>query len=104
MIALWIVVGVVVGACLGLVFFGGLWWTTQRLATARQPGLLLALSLLTRLAIVALALVVLARFNAAALIGALFGLIAVRIAMVRAVSSGRLESLTDRVSPSSERG
>lgn len=101
MMVLWFVVGVVAGACLGLVFFGGLWWTTQRLFSARQPGLLLAGSLLARLVILGLSLVVLAQVDPAALIGAMFGLIGVRIAMVRAASSGRLGSLTDGVQTNS---
>lgn len=103
MMVFWFVVGVVAGAWLGLVFFGGLWWTTQRLATARQPGLLLAGSLLIRLVILGLSLFVLAQLNPAALIGALFGLIGVRIAMVRAASSGWLKSSTDSDPSSSER-
>lgn len=103
MTALWFVVGVALGACLGLVFFAGLWWTTQRLVDARRPGLLLAGSLLARLVILGLGLVVLARLDPAALIGALLGVIGVRIAMVRAASSGRLAGVTDRVPSSGER-
>lgn len=95
MTVLWPVLGVVAGACLGLVFFGGLWWTTQRLVTAREPGLLLAGSLIARLAILALGLIVLARADPAALVGALFGLIAVRIVMIRAASQGRLGSFAE---------
>ena len=40
------------GLALGLVYFGGLWLTVQRLPTARRPGLLAALSLILRLGFV----------------------------------------------------
>jgi F1F0 ATPase subunit 2 len=40
------------GLALGLVYFGGLWLTVQRLPTSRRPGLLAALSLFLRLGFV----------------------------------------------------
>ncbi len=86
MTVFWALIGVAAGACLGLAFFGGLWWTTHRLVTARAPGLLLVASLTTRLAVMALGLVLLGRADTAALLGALVGLIGTRIAVVRAAS------------------
>jgi F1F0 ATPase subunit 2 len=103
MTLVWALIGVGGGACLGLAFFGALWWTTQRLVTARVPGLLLAGSLIARLGILALGLIVLARADTAALVGALFGLIGVRIVVVRAASHPRLGSLADGAHCPSER-
>lgn len=39
------------GLVLGIVFFGGLWWTVNRGLTARQPALWFILSLLLRLSV-----------------------------------------------------
>lgn len=39
----------VAGAALGLVFYGGLWWTVRRAATFRRPGLSVLTSLLLRM-------------------------------------------------------
>jgi F1F0 ATPase subunit 2 len=40
---------VLAGAALGLVFYGGLWWTVLRLSTFRRPGLSVLASLLLRM-------------------------------------------------------
>ena len=40
------------GLGLGLFYFGGLWWTVNRVATAGQPGLLMLGSMLLRSAVV----------------------------------------------------
>ena len=34
--------GFVAGVCLGALFFGGLWWTSDRLAESAHPGRLIA--------------------------------------------------------------
>lgn len=39
------------GVALGLFFFGGLWFTVQRLGSARRPALLMLGSLAARLAV-----------------------------------------------------
>lgn len=83
-------VGVAVGIVAGLVFFGGLWWTSHRLVTSRRPGLLVALSLLVRMAVLATALVVLARVGVAMLAGGVGGVIVARMALTRAAVGGRL--------------
>jgi F1F0 ATPase subunit 2 len=75
--------GAAAGAGLGLLLYGGLWWTVRRLATARRPGAALALSTVLRLGLVALALAGLARIEPAALAGAVVGLIAVRLVLIR---------------------
>jgi F1F0 ATPase subunit 2 len=84
------VLGVAVGGAVGLVFFGGLWWTTQRLTTSSHPGLLMSVSLLGRLGVLAVVMIVLARIDVALLVGAMAGLVATRIALTRAAARGRL--------------
>ncbi|QDU39035.1 N-ATPase, AtpR subunit [Maioricimonas rarisocia] len=39
------------GFGLGMVFFGGLWWTLRRLPDARHPALLVAVSFVVRMVI-----------------------------------------------------
>ncbi|MEO7028161.1 MAG: ATP synthase subunit I [Acidobacteriaceae bacterium] len=36
------------GVLIGILFFGGLWWTVQKVTSSRQPGLLFAASFLLR--------------------------------------------------------
>jgi F1F0 ATPase subunit 2 len=82
--------GAVVGAVVGLVFFGGLWWTSRRLADTSHPALLVTVSLVVRLALVAVVLVSLARTAPPLLLGALVGLLAARLILTRAATGGRL--------------
>ena len=85
-----LVVGLVAGVVLGLVFFGGLWWTTQRLATSSRPAILVSVSLLARVAVLAAGLVLLAQLGSGALLAAAFGLLATRIGLTRLAVNGRL--------------
>lgn len=39
------------GAVLGVMFFGGLWWTVQKGVSSKQPALWFSLSLLLRMSI-----------------------------------------------------
>ena len=39
------------GILLGAIFFGGLWWTVQKVISAKQPGLLFFGSLLLRMSL-----------------------------------------------------
>jgi F1F0 ATPase subunit 2 len=47
-----LVLAVVAGIALGLVFFGGLWWTIQRGAASRYPAVWFGLSGVLRMAII----------------------------------------------------
>ena len=44
------------GLLTGLLYYGGLWWTLQRLADTQRPGLLLGMSFLARTVIALAAL------------------------------------------------
>lgn len=99
----WLIVaiaGLVIGAVAGAIFLGGLWLTTQRLATTSRPGLLLLVSLLGRSAAMSFLLVTLARTHPGLLIGALVGFTVVRMVLTRRVaiekhpSSRRSRALT----------
>jgi F1F0 ATPase subunit 2 len=79
--------GVIVGLAAGAVFYGGLACTVARLSGARRPGLLMAGSLLVRLAAVAGALLIVARWlPPAGVLGAAFGLLVSRTVLVRAAA------------------
>lgn len=82
--------GLVAGVVLGMVFFGGLWWTTQRLATSSRPGLLLTVSLLVRVVVLVAGLFGLARIGGGPLLLAALGLVCVRVVLVRLAMRGRL--------------
>ena len=46
-----LVAALLAGAVLGLVFFGGLWWTVRRGVTSPRPALWFVASLVVRLAL-----------------------------------------------------
>lgn len=74
------------GSLLGAFFFGGLWWTVQRLPHARAPALLALLSLVLRAAaVLGVFYLVLTSFSGTGrprLFVALAGFILVRLIMV----------------------
>jgi F1F0 ATPase subunit 2 len=78
------------GAVLGVVFFGGLWWTTQRLPATSRPALLLSLSLLVRVVVLAFGLLLVAQLGGGPLLFAAFGLVAARLGLTRLAVRGRL--------------
>lgn len=83
--------GVLLGAVLGLGFFGGLWYTVRRLPQARHPAALALVSFAGRLALaVAGFYLVLRLATIAGVVGAVVGFLIVRIALTRAVSSAQV--------------
>jgi F1F0 ATPase subunit 2 len=75
--------GAVVGAVAALLHLGGLWWTVRRLEGARRSPVLLVVSSLVRMLLVAGLLVAATGGRPAALLGALVGLAATRLVVVR---------------------
>jgi F1F0 ATPase subunit 2 len=55
----YIVLSFPAGLLLGVFFFGGLWWTVQKLSTVRSPTILVFVSFLVRTAVVMLGFYVL---------------------------------------------
>jgi F1F0 ATPase subunit 2 len=70
------------GAGLGAVFFAGLWWTVARLGRTRRPGLLLAGSLLLRMAFALGGFYLVARAGWRPLLSCLLGFLLARAAVV----------------------
>jgi F1F0 ATPase subunit 2 len=71
------------GAAVGVVYFGGLWATVRRLPWSRRPALLLAGSLVGRIAVAVTGFVLLLGGDARRAIVALVGFLAVRTVAVR---------------------
>jgi F1F0 ATPase subunit 2 len=81
------IVALLAGGALGLFFFGGLWWTVQRAAAFRHPGLAVCASLLLRTGVTLLGFLLVAggvwqRWGLC-----LLGFVAARLFVARAVRS-----------------
>jgi F1F0 ATPase subunit 2 len=80
--------GLLLGAVLGLGFFGGLWYTLQHLPRARHPAALALASLTVRLALAVLGFYLVLRMAAiAGVMGAVVGFLIARIALTRSLAS-----------------
>ena len=77
------VFALVVGLLLGLVFFGGLWWTVQRSASAKNPALWFIGSLLLRTAITLAGFYAFANGSWLRLLICMLGFLIARIVVVR---------------------
>jgi F1F0 ATPase subunit 2 len=75
--------GFLVGILLGLAFFGGLWWTTQRLISSHSPALLVIASLFLRMSVLAVGLFAMSQVGAGAVVAAGCGALLVRCWMIR---------------------
>jgi F1F0 ATPase subunit 2 len=78
-----IVMVLIAGMLLGVLFFGGLWWTVQRGLSARQPALWFGASLLLRTVIVLAGFYIVAGTDWKRLMVCLFGFIFARLIMTR---------------------
>jgi len=83
------ILSVLIGAGLGLVFYGGLWYTVLRLATTEHPVLLTLGSFWIRLAVVLTAFVVLTREGVEYAVMAMAGFILGRLAVSKFVPARR---------------
>ncbi|MEO8337813.1 MAG: ATP synthase subunit I [bacterium] len=77
----------VVGAGLGAVFFGGLWWTVREAVSSRLPALWFAGSLLARTGVVMSGLYFVSGGDWKRLVVCLVGFFAARMAVTRIVLS-----------------
>jgi F1F0 ATPase subunit 2 len=87
-----VIVATVVGFGLGLLFFGGLWWTVRRLATARHPALWVLGSFMLRVAAVLAVAMWLADGRWQRLVAVLVGFLAARVVVVRLMARGATRS------------
>ncbi len=78
------------GLCLGLFYFGGLWWTVRRLSRQRHAFLWLTLSFWVRSAVAVSGFYFIMAGDWKRLLVSLAGFVTIRILMVRKVKARRL--------------
>lgn len=79
------VVGFFGGVVLGLVFFGGLYWSVQKLSTVKHPGLLMMASLLLRMGVLLTGLYFLMAGEIKNLLAAVAGVMLMKFVMIARV-------------------
>jgi F1F0 ATPase subunit 2 len=77
------------GGLLGVMYFGGLWWTVRRGVGSPSPGLWFSTSLFLRLSAAMAGFYLASRLGAGALLACALGFIAARMAVVRGTLKGR---------------
>ncbi len=83
----------VAGLGLGAFFYGGLWWTVNRLETVRNPGLLFAASFLSRTVITLAGFWLVSGGQWQAVATCLIGFLVMRFLLTRRWGPGRGESI-----------
>jgi F1F0 ATPase subunit 2 len=73
----------VAGICLGVFYFGGLWWTVQKGVTAQNPAFLFLASLIVRTAVVLAGFYFVAQGDWSGLVSSLIGFMMARVIVVR---------------------
>ena len=81
-----VVLALVGGISLGIIFFGGLWWTVQRGVSSKQPALWFFVSLMLRTVIVLAGFYFVMQGDWRRLVASLFGFILARLCIVRLTS------------------
>lgn len=90
------------GVGLGVLFFGGLWWTVNRCASSRRPGLLVFVSLVVRLSVILAGFHVVAGSQWQGLLACLAGFVVARFLVTRILPSLLGRFATRRSPPSPE--
>jgi F1F0 ATPase subunit 2 len=90
-----LVFGFFLGVCLGVFFFGGLWLTTRRLQSCRQPALLTLGSFIGRSVICLLGFYLALGRGLTALLLSLMGFVLTKIIIVHCLGCGKMRSEMD---------
>jgi len=77
----YLILSILLGCLLALFFFGGLWWTVQRIAGSERPYLIAIISFLIRTAVILLGFYLLLRVGWPYLMAALAGFIIGRMVL-----------------------
>lgn len=77
-----LVIALLAGLLLGGMFYGGLWWTVQKMRTTRRPALLFIGSLLVRMIILLLGIYALGVGHWERMVAALLGIVIARFVVV----------------------
>lgn len=76
------VIGFLSGLIMGLVFFGGLYWSVEKLPQTKNPALLMLASLLVRMAVLMTGFVLLFKRSVAEGMAALVGIVVVKFMLI----------------------
>jgi len=79
------------GIALGLIYFGGLWWTVRRLSRSTAPALLAIVSLSLRMALLLAGLYLLLQGQWPRLLAALVGVLLARAFLIRKLGSCHIQ-------------
>jgi F1F0 ATPase subunit 2 len=97
-----LVLALVMGVLLGAIFFGGLWWTVQKVVSSRQSALWVFCSLLVRMSIVLAGFYFIAHGDCERLLMCLLGFVVARPIVMRftgaVAKSNRLAQETSHAS------
>jgi F1F0 ATPase subunit 2 len=77
------ILALLAGVLLGIIFFGGLWWTIQRGVSSKSPAILFSGSLLLRTATTVAGFYLISRGNWRNLLVCLFGFLLARLLLTR---------------------
>ncbi len=87
------------GGGIGLIFFGGLWWTVRKGVTAKQPALWFFGSMLLRMSVTLAGFYVVSNRHLDRLLLCLLGFFIARIIVTRLTRiAGKQECLTEKIS------
>ena len=81
-----------IGVILGIIFFGGLYWTIQKLTEVKQPALLMIGSLIFRMALLLSVLFYVSKSGYKGILYALLGMFLVRVIM-----TFKIEKTTEKI-------
>lgn len=76
------IISFLVGILLGIIFFGGLYWSVRKLTTVKYPGLLMAVSVIGRMVILLAGIYLVAGSDFRRMIAVLLGVVAVKFFMI----------------------
>ena len=70
------------GILLGIIFFGGLYWSIKQLSKAKYPAILMSISALVRMGVLIVGIYLLSDNNIKNILSILLGVILVKIVMI----------------------
>lgn len=78
-------IALLVGAAIGAIFFGGLWWTVRHATTSRRPALWIFISIILRTSIALVGFYLVGRDDWQRLLFCLVGFVCARFIVIRLV-------------------
>ena len=91
----YLILSILIGGLLALFFFGGLWWTVQRITGSERPYLIAIISFIVRTAVILLGFYLLLRVGWPYLLAALAAFIISRTVLTFKLKPERRPAQTD---------